>query len=76
MRFWKNASPPPFSRVDRTIPSVAACYWVGEAMGSTDFKELDPVPDKVQQTAEMVAGNAAHLAKLLKASPYPGPQSR
>ena len=59
-----------------TIPSVAACYWVGEAMGSTDFKELDPVPDKVQQTAAMVAGNAAHLAKLLKASPYPGPQSR
>lgn len=55
-----------------TIPAVAACYWVGEAMGSTDFKELDDVPDKVSQTAAMVAGNAAHLAKLLKAEPYPG----
>ena len=55
-----------------TIPSIAACYWVGEAMGSTDFKDLDGTPDKVKQTAAMVAGNAAHLAKLLKNAPYPG----
>jgi len=55
-----------------TIPAAAACYWVGEAMGSTDFKELEAVPDKVSQTAAMVAANAAHLARLLKAEPYPG----
>ncbi|MGH6744446.1 flavodoxin family protein [Novosphingobium sp.] len=55
-----------------TIPAVAACYWVGEAMGSTDFKDLDKTPEKVTKTARMVAGNAAHLAGLLKASPYPG----
>lgn len=55
-----------------TIPAVAACYWVGEAMGETDFKDLDETPDKVTETAAMVAGNAAHLAKLLKQSPYPG----
>lgn len=55
-----------------TIPAAAACYWVGEAMGSTDFKDLDHVPDKVSETAAMVAGNAAHLAGLLKDSPYPG----
>ncbi|MGO4167290.1 flavodoxin family protein [Novosphingobium sp. YAF33] len=55
-----------------TIPAVAACYWVGEAMGSTDFKDLDKTPDKVTKTARMVAGNAAHLAGLLKTSPYPG----
>ncbi len=55
-----------------TIPSVAACYWVGEAMGSTDFKDLERTPDKVTQTAAMLAGNAAHLAKLLKDHPYPG----
>jgi multimeric flavodoxin WrbA len=54
-----------------TIPAVAACYWVGEAMGSTDFKDLKATPDKVTQTAKMVAGNAAHLAGLLKANPYP-----
>ncbi len=55
-----------------TIPPVAACYWVGEAMGSTDFKDLPKTPDKVLETAAMVATNAAHLAKLLKASPIPG----
>lgn len=55
-----------------TIPAVAACYWVGEAMGETDFKDLDKTPKKVTETAQMVAGNAAHLAQLLKAKPYPG----
>lgn len=55
-----------------TIPAVAACYWVGEAMGSVDFKDLDKTPKKVTETAKMVAGNAAHLAGLLKAKPYPG----
>lgn len=55
-----------------TIPAVAACYWVGEAMGSTDFKDLDETPEMVTKTAKMVAGNAAHLAGLLKSNPYPG----
>jgi len=58
--------------VGYTIPAVAACYWVGEAMGSTDFQDLDATPEKVTQTAAMVAGNAAHFAGLLKAAPYPG----
>ncbi len=55
-----------------TIPASATCYWVGEAMGSTDFKELKETPDKVDQTAAMVAANAAHLARLLKQDNYPG----
>ena len=55
-----------------TIPAIAACYWVGEAMGSTDFKDLDRTPDKVAKTAKTVAGNAAHLARLLRGQPYPG----
>ena len=55
-----------------TIPAVAACYWVGEAMHSTDFKDLKKTPQKVTETAKMVASNAAHLAKLLKDAPYPG----
>lgn len=55
-----------------TIPAVAACYWVGEAMGSVDFKDLGKTPEKVEKTARMVAGNAAHLASLLAAKPYPG----
>ena len=55
-----------------TIPAVAACYWVGEAMGSIDFKDLPETPEKVLQTANTVAGNAAHLAQLLRDKPYPG----
>lgn len=55
-----------------TIPSAAADYWVGEAMQSTDFVDLKQVPPKICQTAQMLASNAAHLAKLLKANPYPG----
>jgi|SRR5215217_94080 len=55
-----------------TIPAVACCYWVGEAMGSVDFKDLKTTPKKVAKTAKMVAANAAHLAALLKAKPFPG----
>jgi multimeric flavodoxin WrbA len=55
-----------------TIPAVAACYWVGEAMGSTDFKDLKKTPEMVAKTAKMVATNAAHVARLLKETPLPG----
>ncbi len=58
-----------------TIPAVAACYWVGEAMGSTDFKELDDTPEAVTKTAKMCVTNAAHLASLLRKDNYPGPDS-
>ncbi|MBA2465990.1 MAG: NAD(P)H-dependent oxidoreductase [Sphingomonas sp.] len=55
-----------------TIPASGACYWVGEAMQKTDFKDLDQVPDAVRQSAAMLASNAAHLAGLLGAAQYPG----
>ncbi len=55
-----------------TIPAVGGCYWVGEAMGDVDFKDLKAVPPAVTKTAKMVAANAAHLAGLLKAQVYPG----
>ncbi|MNK43137.1 NADPH-dependent FMN reductase [compost metagenome] len=55
-----------------TIPAVGACYWVGEAMGSTDFHDLPQTPEAVAKTAKMLAANAAHLAAVLKGSPYPG----
>ncbi|NLB58629.1 MAG: flavodoxin family protein [Gammaproteobacteria bacterium] len=57
-----------------TIPAAAHPYWVGEAMGSVDFKDLDKTPDKVAETIRTVASNAAHLAKLLKEQPYPAPK--
>ena len=55
-----------------TIPAMAACYWVGEAMHKTDFKELHPVPKQVCELAAGVAASAAHLASLLSANAYPG----
>jgi multimeric flavodoxin WrbA len=55
-----------------TIPAVAACYWVGEAMADVDFKDLKSTPRAVTRTGKMVAANAAHLAGLLKAQPFPG----
>lgn len=55
-----------------TIAPVAACYWVGEAMGSTDFKDLPKTPAKVLETAAMTATNAAHVARLLSEKPISG----
>ena len=55
-----------------TIPSAGACYWVGEAMNKTDFKDLPAVPKVIGDTAAMLASNAAHLAELLQGSAYPG----
>jgi multimeric flavodoxin WrbA len=58
-----------------TIPAGAGTYWVGEAMGSTDYNDLKKPYDKTVQTTKMVASNAAHLAGLLQASRYPGVKS-
>ncbi|MFP7722377.1 flavodoxin family protein [Lysobacter sp. A3-1-A15] len=56
-----------------TLPAASPPYWVGEAMGSTDYQDLARTPDKVAQTIRTSASNAAHLARLLKESPYPKP---
>jgi multimeric flavodoxin WrbA len=61
------------SDVGWTIPPMGSCYWVGEAMQPTDFKDLDDVPDPIATTARSLAANAAHLAKLLKREAYPAP---
>ena len=56
-----------------TIPGGSSTYWVGEAMGSKDYKDLKSSPKKVAEATKTLASNAAHLAKLLKKSPYPAP---
>lgn len=56
-----------------TLPGGSSAYWVGEAMGSTDYKDLERTPKKVASTIATLASNAAHLAKLLKDAPYPSP---
>ena len=55
-----------------TIPAMASCYWVGEALHKTNFEDLKPVPREVCDLASGVAASAAHLARLIKASGYPG----
>lgn len=55
-----------------TLPANASTYWVGEAMGSTDYNDLDETPEKTAGTTKTLAANAAHLARLLKSETYPG----
>lgn len=54
-----------------TIPSQGSTYWNGEAMQTVDYKDLDETPEAVASATAAAARNAAHLAGLLKASPYP-----
>ncbi|MFL6107855.1 MAG: flavodoxin family protein [Marmoricola sp.] len=54
-----------------TLPANGSTYWVGEAMGSTDYLDLDQTPEKTAGTTKTAAANAAHLAGLLSSSPYP-----
>lgn len=54
-----------------TIPAGGPTYWVGEAMGSTDYQDLKQKPEKTTETTKSNAANAAHLARLLKRSNYP-----
>lgn len=56
-----------------TIPAQGGTYWNGEAMQTVDYKDLDAVPDAVASATATLARNAAHLARLLTASPYPAP---
>ncbi|MCF6367991.1 flavodoxin family protein [Rhizobium halophilum] len=60
------------SDVGFTIPANAVAYWVGEAMQSTNFSDLEKIPEKVTSTVSMLARNTVHLAKLLKENQYPG----
>lgn len=57
-----------------TIPAGGHPYWVGEAMGGVDYKDLEHAPDKVTDTIGMAASNAVHLARLLQLQPYPAPK--
>ena len=56
-----------------TIPTNGATYWVGEAMSSVDFGDLDEVPDAVLTTTAMMASNLSHVARLLRDHPFPTP---
>ncbi|MBB2991068.1 multimeric flavodoxin WrbA [Mycolicibacterium iranicum] len=56
--------------VGYSIPAQGCTYWNGPAMESTDYKDLDEVPEQVASTTAAAARNAAHLARVLKQSQY------
>ena len=60
------------AEVGFTIPAGAVTYWVGEAMGSKEYKEFRKPPEALAKWTPMLASNTAHLARLLKQSTYPG----
>jgi multimeric flavodoxin WrbA len=55
-----------------TLPAAGMTYWVGEAMGAKDYKELWKTPKVVADATALAAANAVHLAKLLRDAPYRG----
>ncbi|WP_454199187.1 flavodoxin family protein [Nocardia sp. Marseille-Q1738] len=54
-----------------TIPAQGCTYWNDQAMGGTDYRELDSVPKAVASATATLARNAAHLARVLSAQQYP-----
>ncbi|MDT0168188.1 NAD(P)H-dependent oxidoreductase [Pseudarthrobacter sp. BRE9] len=54
-----------------SLPAQGGTYWVGEAMQTVDFKDLDQVPDPVASTNSGLARNAVHLARYLRSNQYP-----
>jgi multimeric flavodoxin WrbA len=54
-----------------SLAANAGTYWVGQAMQTTDYRDLDPEPEKTTSATETAVANAVHLARLLKASAYP-----
>jgi multimeric flavodoxin WrbA len=55
-----------------SAPPGGVTYWVGEAMGSVNYIDLKKTPKAVADWTPMLASNAAHLARLLSKSCYPG----
>ena len=54
-----------------TIPTGAMTYWVGEAMHTTDLKDLPEMPEKTADATRNMVINAVHLARVLNQQPYP-----
>src|ERR1041385_6317323 len=60
------------TEVGFSSPPGSVTYWVGEAQGDKEYKDLKTTPKAVKDTTAMLASNTAHLARLLKKNGYPG----
>lgn len=55
-----------------TLAGQAATYWNDETAGDyRNYIDLDATPEAMTSTNRTVAAHAAHLARLLRRSPYP-----
>jgi multimeric flavodoxin WrbA len=54
-----------------TLAPNAMTYWVGEAMQTTDYKDLPGAPEKTAQTTSTMVRNSVHLARTLQERRYP-----
>lgn len=55
-----------------TIPANAVTYWVGRAMQTIDYNDLQETPKETARATKMMVRNVVHVARLLKANNYPG----
>jgi multimeric flavodoxin WrbA len=54
-----------------SLAANAGTYWVGEAMQTTDYQDLEPEPEKTASATKTAVAHAVHLARQLVSSPYP-----
>lgn len=54
-----------------TLAAQGSTYWVGQAMHTTDYQDLQQTPEVTANATGIATRNSAHLARLLKASTYP-----
>ncbi|MBB4138726.1 flavodoxin family protein [Microbacterium invictum] len=54
-----------------TIPAQGCVYWNGEAMQTTDYKDLDATPEAVSSAMSTAVSGAVHLARSLRNQGYP-----
>lgn len=59
------------AEVGYSIPAQGSTYWVGEAMHTTDYQDLDDTPEVTANATRISARNTAHLAAVLRDRPYP-----
>lgn len=58
--------------VGLSVAGQASTYWVGEAMQGVDYADHEDSPEQTEQTTRAAAAATVHLARLLRAHPYPG----
>src|SRR3954468_9567509 len=54
-----------------SVAANAGTYWVGQAMQTTDYRDLEPSPEETTSATRSAVANAVHLARLLQNDAYP-----